>query len=224
MKYYSIGISDDPKVIGYYPQLKFKKDYNPSLSDGYYNVSNNKFPDFVPNYELELHSKANLVNLLPLYPEGKGLLVDEKVRQILKKHCLPSHAFYPMKLHHKGNILDYYWFHYIPNDFWNLIDSDNSYAEVVKIEKGQVSVIKKIKIRSLDQINQEKNIYTGRTPIRLGQLKMFTEFCQYDFYKTGAFNHIIISEKLKNALEHNDVTGYKVKLFEKITINKLDSK
>ncbi|MDO5981360.1 hypothetical protein [Flavivirga spongiicola] len=216
MKYYSIGISDDLKIIGYYPQLKFKEGYNPSLSDGYYNVLKDKFPNFVPNYELELHGKANTVNILPLYPEGKGLLIDDKVRLILKNHHLPPHAFYPMKLYHNGNVLKYYWFQYIPNDFWELIDTSASYAEIVQIEKGQVAVIDKIKIKSLEQVNQGKKIYKGRTPIRLGQLKMASEFCKYDFYKTGAFNHTIISEKLKNALGVNGITGYQIKSFDKI--------
>ncbi len=219
MKYFTLSISDDLKVIGYYPQLKFKKGYDPSLSNGYYCVKKDEFPNFIPDYELELNKKAKATNILPLYPEGKGLLVDEKVKQILKTHYLPPHAFYPMKLHYKGSILDYYWFHFIPNDFWKLLDTNNSYAEVVKIKKGQVSLIKKIKITSLGQIQKEKKQYTGRTPIRLGELKMSFEFSKYDFYKTGAFSHIIVSQKLKDTLEKNNITGYTAKLFNKIIIN-----
>ncbi len=135
MRYYSIGVSDDLKVIGYYPQLKFKKGYNPGLPEGYYNLPIHHFPDFVPNLEYELHKNASPVHILPPYPGRFAFIIDEKVKNILKEHCLPPHAFYPTTVFHNDEVLQYYWFHYIPNDFWELIDNRNSFAYVYQIKK-----------------------------------------------------------------------------------------
>ena len=216
MKYYSIGIPDDLKVIGYYPQLKFRNGYNPSLSDGYYNLPVHDFPDFVPNLEYELHEKAKPLNILPPYPSRFALMIDEKVKKILEKHCLPPHAFYPTKVYHNYDVLQYYWFHYIPNDFWELLDSKNSYGDIIKIKLAKATKIGEVPIISREQIIKEKKKYTGLQMLVLGKLRMSPEFCKYDFYKTDAFNHTIISEKLKNELEKNDITGYYTKFFDKI--------
>ncbi|RAV28332.1 hypothetical protein [Sinomicrobium soli] len=217
MRYYSIGVSDDLKIIGYYPQLKFKEGYNPSLPEGYYNLPIHHFPDFVPNLEYELHKDASPVNILPPYPGRFAFIIDEKVKNILEKHCLPPHTFYPTKVFHNDKVLQYYWFHYIPNDFWELIDNKNSFAYVYQIKKATFTKIMEIPIISKEQILNEQKKYTGLTPISLGKLKMSVEFCKYDFYLTGAFNHTIISERLKKALEENNVSGYKAKLFDKIS-------
>lgn len=217
-KYYSIGISDDLKIIGYYPQTSLAKGYDPR-ENGCYDVNVNYFPNFVPNYELDLHEKAKATNLLPRTGASFGHVVDEKVKKILKEHYLPPHAFYPMKVYHKGKILKYFWFHCIPNDFWKLIDNKNSFANVYQIKKGIVTKIMEIPIISKEQILREQKKYTGLMPIGLGELKMSSEFCKYDFYKTDAFNHTIISEKLKNALEQNNITGYTTKLFDKINFD-----
>ncbi|SFW52757.1 hypothetical protein SAMN02927921_02153 [Sinomicrobium oceani] len=216
MRYYYIGLSNDLKVIGYYPQTDFHKGYNPT-DNGSYCVKPDTFPDFVPNYELELHKKAFATGFLQRVGASFGIVVDEKVKNILKEHCLPPHAFYPTTVFHNDEVLQYYWFHYIPNDFWELIDNRNSFAYVYQIKKATVTKIKEIPIISKEQILNEKKKYTGLTPITLGRLKMSAEFCKYDFYLTGAFNHTMISERLKKALEENNVSGYEAKLFDKLS-------
>ncbi|MHA7056064.1 hypothetical protein ACWGOQ_0002520 [Aquimarina sp. M1] len=214
MKYYNIGISDDLEIIGYYPQTELKKGYNPRRN-GCFDVNNHSFPDFVPNYELELHSKAFPTGFLPRAGASFGMIVNEKTKRVFQEHILPPHAFYPMKVYHNEIILKYYWFHCIPNDFWRLIDAENSFAEVFNFKTR--TVVRKILINSRDQIINEikKNKYP--LTLRLGNLKMNSDFFNYDFYKIDAFNHKIISKRLKNALEAADVTGHITTPFDKIT-------
>ncbi len=216
MKYYLIGTSDDLNIIGHYPQLKFRKSYNPSLPDGYYQLPVHCFPDFLPNLEYELNNKAKDVNILPPYPGRFAFIVDKKVKIILESYNLPPHAFYPTRIFHKGKLLEYYWFHYIPNDFWELIDTRNSYGEIIRIKSINTSVIGNVPIVSKEQILAEKKRYMGLETLVLGKLKMKTDFAKYDFYITGAFNHTIISERLKDELEENMITGYDIRLFDKI--------
>lgn len=161
MDFFAINTTSNLDIIGYYPQLTFRKGYNPSSPNGYYNVKKDKFPDFSPEYELELDPRAHLVNILPPHPGSNGLLVDEMVRGILKRHCLPPHAFYPMELYHKRNVHRYYWFHYIPDDFWNLLDKENSYVEKVLFQKGIPKLLEKIPILSKEQISMEEGKCIG---------------------------------------------------------------
>ena len=94
MKYYSINkVSDDLKAIGHYPQLEFRKGYNPN-KNGCWNVERNNFPDFIPNYELELHPKAKPTNFLPIYSIGFGMIVDKNLKEVLSNFKLPKHHFY----------------------------------------------------------------------------------------------------------------------------------
>ena len=55
-----------------------------------------------------------------------GYIVSERVKEIFEKHNLPSHAFYPAKIHSGDLSKDYYWFHFFNNDFWNWVDREKS--------------------------------------------------------------------------------------------------
>ena len=52
-----------------------------------------EFPDFVPDYKLELYPKAKVTNFLQNNPANFGWIVDEKLKNVLEKHKLPRHQF-----------------------------------------------------------------------------------------------------------------------------------
>ena len=219
MNYYSIGITDDPKIIGYYPQLKFRNGYNPNLPNGFYNLPVHQFPEFVPYLEYELHREAKPVNILPPYPGRFAFIVDEKVKEILERHHLPPHEFYPTKVYFKEKVLQYFWFHCVPDDFWELLDSKNSYGDVMEIKLAKATKVGQVPILSREQIIEEKKKYKGLKTLVLGRLKMSSEFGKYDFYRTGAFNHSIISGRLKQVFEKENITGIELNLFNKLKIS-----
>ncbi len=221
MNYYTIGTSDDLNIIGHYPQTKLRIDKgdNPR-DDGYLAMKANVFPDFVPNYKLELHPKAKPTNFLPKNPASFGWIVDDKFKKILEKYKLPKHHFYKIKVYQNDDVLDYYWLHYIIDDFWDFIDSGNSYGEVFKFDTPvDIKVTKKIPIISHKQItNEEKNHDYGS--IRIGRIKMKREFPNYDLYQTKCINYnTVISESLKEALEKEGITGTETRLYNNFQVS-----
>ncbi len=224
MKYFSVSISDDLKIIGNYPQTKLRTDSGDNVRiDGYLAMEANKFPDFMPNFKLELHEKAIPTNFLPISPASFGWIVDDKLKSIIEKHKLPRHHFYKIKVYHKNEILIYYWFHYIIDDFYEFIDKSKSYGEVYEFKNTTKAPIKKIEtvvketfpIHSWDQVLKEKKKH-GYNTTRIGKIVMKDDFPKYDIYETRCINYItIISENLRNDSIKEGMTGFETKLYNK---------
>ena len=220
MKYYTINPSDDLKVIGHYPQTELRTDEGDNVRvDGYLAMRPDTFPDFVPNLKLELHSEAKPTNFLPNNPTGFGWIVDSKLKNILEKHKLPKHHFYKIKVFHNQKSLNYYWLHYIIDDFYEFIDKDNSYGEAFEMKSPlETTVQSTFPILSWDQVQEEKKKHKfNRT--RIGKIVMKKDFPKYDLYQTRCISYIsIISESLKNAMEKEHITGIETKIFDKFEV------
>ncbi|TDU43198.1 hypothetical protein BXY82_0606 [Gelidibacter sediminis] len=217
MNYYTINTSDDLKIIGHYPQTRIRVDTGENVRvDGYLAMKANDFPDFVPNFKLELHHKAKPTNFLPKNPASFGWIIDTKFKMILDNYNLPKHHYYKVKVYQNNKILDYYWLHYIVDDFWDFIDTDKSYVEVFKFETPfDIKVIKNIPIISQKQIIEEEEKYDYGN-IRIGSIKMNKHFPKYDLYQTRCINYnTIISENLRNDLIKEGMTGFETKLYDK---------
>ena len=221
MKYFSVSISDNLEMIGHYPQTKIKTEQGDDVRvDGYLAMRYDKFPDFVPNYKLELHPKAIPTNFLPNSPASFGWVVDSKLKIILESHELPKHHFYPIKVYHKNQILDYYWLHYIIDDFFEFIDKKKSYGEVFEFTSPFETIVEQtFPILSWDQVLKVKksNKY-NRT--RIGKIIMKKNFPKYDVYETRCISYSqIISQKLKEVFEKEGITGMEIKPFDKFIID-----
>ncbi|WP_111626043.1 hypothetical protein [Gelidibacter algens] len=158
--FYSISRSDSINEIGHYPQADLKKGYNPR-KNGHFMVKPYEFPDFIPNLELELHPKAIPTNYLDSTAGlMNGFILDKKFKELISSFMLPKHYFYPIKVFQSNLLLDYYWFHFIVDDFWEFIDTEKSSAEVVYMETPtKIAVEKTIPVLSNDQIINDKKKY-----------------------------------------------------------------
>ncbi|MCL8009451.1 hypothetical protein M8845_18670 [Gelidibacter japonicus] len=218
MKYYTVEMSDNLSVIGHYPQGEYKKGYNPK-ENGSFNVQINEFPDFVPKLELELHKKAKPTDCLSFLGLPFGMIISEKMKETLKKHNTPKSHFYPTKIYHKNQVLNYYWFHYVIDDFWEFIDKNNSYGVVLNINSS-FTLKRKIPVISKEENKKEILNHEANTIKRIGKITMKKEFPKYDFYITNFIeSRKIISESLKNTIEKKGLTGMEIKLFDKFSIN-----
>ena len=218
--YYSIGRSDDLKKIGHYPQADLKEGYNPR-NNGHFMVKHNEFPDFRPNLELEMHPKTKPTSYLDSTAGlTSGFIIDKDFKSIISSFKLPRHHFYPIKVYKKNELLEYYWFHYIVDDFWEFIDKEQSYAEVVFMETPtKIGVEKNIPILSKEQIIGEEEKLPLNKNLRIGKIVMKKEFFSYGLYKIGCLSYnTIISESLKQALEQKDITGMEINPFDKFTV------
>ncbi|SFW52793.1 hypothetical protein SAMN02927921_02156 [Sinomicrobium oceani] len=218
-EYYSIRRSDDLQETGHYPQAHLRKGYNPR-KNGHFMVKHYEFPDFAPNLELEMHPKTIPTNYLN-NTAGliNGFIVDSKFKLMMSSFKLPRHHFYPIKAYKGSKLFDYYWLHYIVDDFWEFIDTANSYGEVFEFKTPFETVVTEtFAISSKNQVLEEKRKYKlGRT--RIGKIIMKKEFPQYDLYKIDCLSYTtILSEKLKNAIVKAGITGMEIKPFNKFLI------
>lgn len=180
MEYFQIRNSTDLNEIGDYPQTTFVKGYNPLL--GHRKVKSYEFPNFSPNYELQLTAQAKVTDNISKVGANFGMVVNEKVKAILKNFKLPKHRFYSMKVYKDDEALPYYWFHYIIDDFWNFLDTKNSYGEIFEMELTNKKVIKSFPLISKEQLkkveDQENTILK-----QIGKIQMLPNFPKYDFYQ-----------------------------------------
>ncbi len=218
MKYYRIVASEDLKVHASESQTKLAKGYDSIKNNGYKNVKSDEFPDFLPNYELELHTKAMATSILPKVAPSFGLIIDNETKELFKKFKLPPHAFYPSKVHHNNKVLEYFWFHYIVRDFWKFIDKDASYGEIIKFntKEHKWEVVRKFPLTSKEQSLIESRHVEPLVGARIGEVIMKEDFPKYDLYEIGAVNiHSIVSELLRDAMINNGLTGFEFKLFDR---------
>ncbi|MGG8498138.1 imm11 family protein [Tenacibaculum sp. TC6] len=215
MKYYKIDFDfDTTKVIGHYPQTDIKKGYNPGLSDSHRQVKPYEFPNFIPNLELELHKEAKATDYIQKFVSF-GMVINARFKSILQQFKLPPHAFYPIKVYHKGDLLEYFWFHYIIDDFWQNINMEKSTVQVYK--KFEFKIDKIISIPKLEDIDNLKKSLTRQEDLRFNKIYFKSSFPKYDVYETQELEFIpVISEPLLEALQEAGMTGFRVKPFDKI--------
>lgn len=216
MKYYTINWEDDLNVIGHYPQTSFKKGYNPTI-DGVYNVCRNSFPNFVPNIDFKLHKKAKRTSFLESAAISFGMIINSKFKDVLKKFNLPPHAFYPIKVYHKGELLDYYWFHYIVRDFWDWLDKNKSKAVITDNKKGFQAVAEidlSLKLANIKELDDSLPYYQN---MKWEKIIFKPDFPKYDVYETQTMQYrTLISRSLLNALQEEGMTGFTAKPYDVI--------
>ncbi|WP_139276125.1 hypothetical protein [Sinomicrobium oceani] len=183
-------------------------------------VKHYEFPDFVPNLELELHPEAIATNYLDSTAGlNNGFIVDNELRLLMSSFTLPKHHFYPIKVYKGAELLDYYWFHFLPDNFWEMIDYNTSYMELIK-SSGEV-IDGFVPILSKSEMVKLLNSIDWSLYLRIGQIYMKPEAAQYDLYKTDCLgSNILISKNLKDSITKAGLTGMEIKPFDKFSISK----
>jgi hypothetical protein len=197
------------------------KFYDPKASDSFWNVKHHEFPDFVPNLQFKLTRRAKATDIVSAVGLGHGFIVDDSVRLLLKKLKLPEYAFYPLKLFTKNSTLDYFWFHFICNDFWEWIDKENSKLYLRSILPDRRSEI-------LEEINLIKasfefvSIFNNRprlTDLYWDKIIFNDKFPKLDILTTPRpSSHVLISEDLNASFKTNNISGYEVSELCKILV------
>ena len=218
MKYYSIDNSDNLKVIGHYPQTEFKKGFNHGTSNSYKNVNPHQFPAFDPCLDITLHKKAIATDYIGKVGVNFGWFVNEKFKVVLEQFNLPPHRFYPIKVYHRAELLDYYWFHFVVTDFWDFLDREKSKA-VIYDDKKNFEAIKDLDL-NLNPEDYKKLEYFElpyHQNLRWEKIVFKNTYPKYDLYRTLSFGmKIFLSENLVNALNEAGLTGFETKPFDKV--------
>ncbi len=212
--YYSLVFSSDPSVIGsQYPQIqKTTPNYDFSSSSSVYNVSRSfrTLPNVVPDFNgFVLPNRAILTDFLSnVFSYPNGFIVSERVKNILSKCTLQTHAFYPIVLYYKGLRIDsYFWFHII-YDLTDVVDYERSKFFIKKLhhDLGDVSVSSKSDfLKKREAIEQE---YSGQNVTLWTKKVQFLSHANFDFFKIGMFDsRCFITDKTYYMFGCERVTG-----------------
>lgn len=221
MEYFKIDWDyDNLDIIGSNPQIIFSNGYNPNLKNSIWNVKMREFPNFSPNIEFELCKKAKPTNFLQRVGTHFGMFVDTDFKKIITNFNLPPHVFYPIKVYHKGKILEYYWLHYIINDFWEFIDKEKSKAVITDCLQNDKHVTEIDLSFNEDEILEISNNLTWNQQMNWKKIIFKQNFPKYDIYQTDTVEFVpVISETLKNTLQELNMDGFMVKPYDVITLD-----
>ena len=171
------------------------------------------FSPLIPKYLGDNPSKiiqsiADLHTWTEREPKGLMYVVSEKLKDLLSRFNLAPHRFYAAQVLFENQLIEYYVFHITSNYYEQIIDFKNStfcnWSFIKKIKLGDEN-IKVNSINEIYKISEEKD--WDKWGFNKAALK--PEFNDLDlcwFTNLG----IIISEKLKNAIESADLTGIEI--------------
>lgn len=231
MQYFILKEACATKETGpVYPQIqKWKPGYDDGKPDSFYSYwkasKGGEFPEFEPNMDsLIMHTRAKPTDMVSS-GVSLGFVISEKLKSIFQDFQLPPHRYFPAKIIHKKVPLDGYYFMHIISNYIDFVDYKKttfftcgfnnidpmpipitSKEDFIKKaeELQDDSFIKKLPYRS---IHSNHICFNGDFDRNL------------DLFEIGRFNiNFYISEKLKNALTENGITGCNIKPTEDLII------
>lgn len=220
MKYYNIGLTDELKVIGHYPQTERSKmgGYPVDAFNSERKVERFEFPEFMPRFGIDLHLKGFATDLLDRTSAlDFGLVVNEKLKYILEQFKLPPHRFYPIDVYNTDK--KYYWFHYITDFEAYFIASD---SEIEVFDNFDFSIIEVLKFTSYDELKEyaKEMVFNIDKSIRFKSIYMTSDFPRYDVLDIQGPQYLtLFSEELKQRLEKEKITGLEYSEYNKIHIS-----
>lgn len=216
MKYFTVKDSLDELVVGKdFPQAyKLMKGYNPDAPQALFSLYEFKdsFPDYVPALDgIMLAGSAKLTDFVSSPFSADLFIISERVKQIFEQYNLCPHRFYPLGLYKRKVKYDYYLFHIVSNcidcvDFRKTsfmeydLFSKKKFADAFVNSKADLYQQKSI-------IKKEKGISRTIWGERIVMNEHFDK--ELDFFSIGIIDGgTYISERLKNAIEANGLTGW----------------
>lgn len=216
MKYYSLSYSTKIEDIGFYPQTCLKNTYDPTLDVSHRKIKWNSFPDFIPNYELELNVNAFRTSYLDASDITTGFVVKSEFKRMLESCKLPPHRFYPIKVFQRDELLDYYWFHFIA-DVWQFMDLEKT--SIMIFNRFNLGLVNIMPVKSVSEIKKIKSSLSFEHTMRFNEVVFNNEFPRYDVFELSDVQYInIISEKLKTLIEETGLTGCQMNEFGAIKV------
>lgn len=178
----------------------------------------NDFPEFDRVLRFELHNKAELTNCVSQGGlASSGVLIDGKVKGIFDEHNLITHKYYPVEIIEENGTLitnDYYWIQ-LRQDLTGDIDYNNSIFSEINI----ASRIGEIKLESFNDYKsqREEKGWKWDAEAKELHLRMDSDVNKLDLFQLFPFDlTICISERLRNSLIDNNVSGFEINPYEKV--------
>lgn len=214
MKLYSISKNHDLEITGHYPQTteNFKRPFD--HMDLRQKFRGDKFPDYVPKRGFDLHPEAKATDILE-FIGFDGLVISEKLKGLLREIELPPHRFYPIEV--SGTKQNYFWFHFI-NSIWDHVDYTQT--EMAIVHKFKFTLEYTQKFSSISDIMQFESDLPRHHIINVGELALYDSFPNYGIFQvTGPSFFTVISEKFRDLMVSEDISGIEMKKYSRIKLS-----
>lgn len=204
MRYYTLDTPAESKETGnVYPQVTFDK-----IKEAF-KFRHNVYPDDEPIFFAILEKGAKLTDVLSQASiAGHGLLINDKVKNILADFKIMNHRLYncPVK-DHNNNIHQYYWIALVQPNIIDWIDFKNSLFYTVETGFREDD----IELTSYDDyLNKKENLPNINWWIEAESIKLNKkEGCDL-FIFPYLLHNIILSENLKQFFIDKKITGIKI--------------
>ena len=204
MKYYILSESTDTNIIGYYPQTDVSEDSEFFSVFIDFQTRIEEFPEHIPKYIIILNKKAYPTDFIERVSVPYGLVVNNKIKSLITLYSLPNHKFYDTEVIYKKSKLNYYWFHFYDGIF-QYIDMKKS-----KFILKWRDVIEEFCFTSKEfYLSKEQETFGDfEKNLIIKEVYLLNSFPKYDIFHFEGRD--IISEKLLNAFQENNITGYEV--------------
>ena len=220
MALFSIRTTSEKQIIGTEcPQIQtMDGTVNKNDPNSLYNVYADAFPNFIPNLNyFVLEKNAEVTDVLSAAMISYGLIVSDKIKDVLSKYQLPPHQFYPAVIKHRETFLrNYSWFFYI-SDVLDFIDYDETKFFITDVVDNKIEDCRNInsahRLRGLkDVLPDDRNVDSDCIYFK----KSLTE--NFDLFKVSFGNYrTYISEKLSARLKN--VSGLSISFSNKVKLN-----
>ena len=204
MKYYTLSESTDTNIIGYYPQTDVSEDSEFFSVFIDFQTRIEEFPEHILKYIIILNKKAYPTDFIERVSVPYGLVVNNKIKSLITLYSLPNHKFYDTEVIYKKSKLNYYWFHFY-DDIFQYIDMKKS-----KFILKWRDIIQEFCFTSKEfYLSKEQETFGDfEKNLIIKEVYLLNSFPKYDIFHFEGRN--IISEKLLNAFQENNITGYEV--------------
>ena len=208
MKYFILSESTDTNIIGYYPQTDVSEDSEFFSVFIDFQTRIEEIPEHIPKYIIILNKKAYPTDFIERVSVPYGLVVNNKIKSLITLYSLPNHKFYDTEVIYKKSKLNYYWFHFY-DDIFQYIDMKKS-----KFILKWRDVIEEFCFTSKEfYLSKDKKTFEDfETELIIKEVYLLNSFPKYDIFHFEGRN--IISEKLLNAFQENNITGYEVSEYD----------
>ncbi len=172
--------------------------------------------------------KKHIYDVIEGFGFIKGFLISAKVKNIFENLYLPFHVFFKVNLILPEERLEYYFLYLPASEAIEKINFSKSsfYQYNSSIDKDYWNINKTFECRGPIQVKSIKELYATDGQISLfkqvfektaipvsndysGKLVIYRNSKEYDIYNLGA-NNFMITEKLKNLLIENEITGFDI--------------
>jgi hypothetical protein len=205
MNYYCISeTSYDPQ--GVVPQIDgYDDDYDSGPLDAVLaELRARPVPIREMEIKLKLDVRADVTDILTCVVLTPGLLISQKLADILREHKLPSHQLLPTSVNTHGRHAQYYWLRFTEDITATTLD----FTRTVFMEYNPWTQERKTMLfKSDEERNTHYKTLHPLTTITTDNLYFLPH--DYDLLKPrGLFTGFIVSQKLLDVMKKNGITGY----------------